>query len=238
VDYLLDDTGAAAAQQPGDTAGVTPLFDGESRCERFTQRVLRFGPGSSLERRDSAADEVLYVLAGSGDAELGGDPVELHPGTAAFVPSGTPWHVSRAEGLEVLSVLVHEPLPGPAEPAVLDVAASDDGVATAGRQFRLLATPEVGCASVTQFVGYIPVGRAPDHFHAYDEVVYVLEGEGALHIGGETAALRPGSAVHLPARLVHCLENTGPGEMQVLGVFRPAGSPAEAYYPDGTRAQY
>jgi hypothetical protein len=37
---------------------------------------------------------------------------------------------------------------------------------------------------------------------------------------------------------VHCLENVGPGEMQVLGVFRPAGSPAEAYYPDGTQAPY
>jgi hypothetical protein len=26
--------------------------------------------------------------------------------------------------------------------------------------------------------------------------------------------------------------------MRVLGVFRPAGSPAEAYYPDGTPAVY
>jgi hypothetical protein len=26
--------------------------------------------------------------------------------------------------------------------------------------------------------------------------------------------------------------------MRVLGVFRPAGSPAEAYYPDGTGAKY
>jgi hypothetical protein len=26
--------------------------------------------------------------------------------------------------------------------------------------------------------------------------------------------------------------------MRVLGVFRPAGSPAEAYYPDGTGAPY
>ena len=114
----------------------------------------------------------------------------------------------------------------------------EEGAATAGRHFRLLATPERGCASATQFVGFIPVGRAPDHFHRYDEVVYVLQGEGALHIDGETAPLRPGSAVHLPAGLVHCLENTGPGEMHVLGVFRPAGSPAEAYYPDGTRARY
>jgi nitroreductase len=57
-------------------------------------------------------------------------------------------------------------------------------------------------------------------------------------LGGETEPLRPGTAIHLPARLVHCLENTGPGEMHVLGVFRPAGSPAVAYYPDGTQAQY
>ena len=64
----------------------------------------------------------------------------------------------------------------------------------------------------------------------------MLAGEGALHIAGESAPLRPGSAVHLPARIVHSLENAGPGEMQVLGVFRPAGSPAEAYYPDGTQA--
>ena len=41
---------------------------------------------------------------------------------------------------------------------------------------------------------------------------------------------------NLPARLIHCLENAGPGEMRVLGVFRPAGSPAEAYYPDDSPA--
>ena len=83
---------------------------------------------------------------------------------------------------------------------------------------------------------YVLVGRAPDHFHRYDEVVYVLGGEGAFHVDGESAALHAGSCVHLPARLVHCLENHGPDEMRVLGVFRPAGSPAEAYYPDGSAA--
>jgi mannose-6-phosphate isomerase-like protein (cupin superfamily) len=121
---------------------------------------------------------------------------------------------------------------------VIDVESQEAGAATAGRRFRLLAHPEVGCDSVTQFVGYIPVVRAPDHFHTYDEVVYVLQGDGLLHIDGEKAPVGPGTAIHFPARLVHCLENTGPGEMQVLGVFRPAGSPAEAYYPDGRKAEY
>jgi mannose-6-phosphate isomerase-like protein (cupin superfamily) len=216
--------------------GETQLFGPERGCAEFEQRLLRFSE-SSEGRVNDADDEVLYVLSGSATATVGADRCGLAPGSAVFVAQGTTWRVDEVDRLEVLSVLIREPLPARGH-AVLDVAGTEADAATAGRMFRLLATPEVGCASVTQFVGYIPVGRAPDHFHTYDEVVYVLEGSGALHIGGETAALGPGSAVHLPARLVHCLENTGPGEMQVLGVFRPAGSPAEAYYPDGTQAQY
>jgi uncharacterized cupin superfamily protein len=119
---------------------------------------------------------------------------------------------------------------------VLDLNAVETGSATAGREFLLGARPEVGCASVTQFVGLVPPGRAPAHFHTYDEVIYILEGEGFLEVDGEQAPLRAGSCIHLPARLVHCLANTGDSELRLLGVFRPAGSPAEAYYPDGTLA--
>jgi mannose-6-phosphate isomerase-like protein (cupin superfamily) len=213
--------------------GETPLYGRERGCDEFEQDVLRFN-GPSEARASDSDDEVLYVLAGNGVADVGGERAELAPGTAVYVRHGTPWQVTEADGLEVLSVAVHDPLPSDSTHAIVGVEEVEVGAATAGRQFRLLAP----CSSATQFVGYIPVGRAPDHFHTYDEVVYVLEGEGALHIDGETAPLRSGSCVHLPARLVHCLENTGPGEMQVLGVFRPAGSPAEAYYPDGTKAVY
>jgi mannose-6-phosphate isomerase-like protein (cupin superfamily) len=210
-------------------APVTPLFT----VPEFCQRLLRFD-GESEERRDDGRDEVLYVLEGMGAATVGGEPQELRPGTGVFVARGTPWRVESASGLKVLSVLVEEPLPAAASHAV--IAGGERDTATAGREFTLLAHPENGCASVTQFVGYIPAGRAPDHFHRYDEVVYVLAGEGAFHVDGESAPLRAGSCIHLPARLIHCLENHGPGEMQVLGVFRPAGSPAEAYYPDGSPA--
>jgi mannose-6-phosphate isomerase-like protein (cupin superfamily) len=220
------------ALQPGES----PLFGPERGCREFEQRVLRFdGPGGGAPAGE--ADEVLYVLRGSGRATVGGEQIELSPGTAVYRAARTPWRVDGGDGLEVLSVLVREPLAG--DGTMYAVIGRDDasfGEATAGRMFRLLATPEHGCASATQFVGYIPVGRAPDHYHRYDEVVYVLEGEGTLHVDGETAPLRAGTCVHLPAGLVHCLENSGPGELQVLGVFRPAGSPAEAYYPDGTPA--
>jgi mannose-6-phosphate isomerase-like protein (cupin superfamily) len=215
------------AEESGDPE--TPLFT----VPEFRQRLLRFdGPGD--ERRDDERDEVLYVLEGGATATVGSKQQELRPGTGVFVARGTPWRVESAENLKLLSVLVEQPLPASAGHAV--IAAGERGTATAGREFTLLAHPENGCASVTQFVGYIPPGRAPDHFHLYDEVVYVLAGEGAFHVDGESAALQAGSCVHLPARLIHCLENHGPGEMQVLGVFRPAGSPAEAYYPDGSAA--
>jgi len=208
---------------------VLPLIT----CPEFEQRLLRF-EGDREERRDDGRDEVLYVLEGSAVATVGGDAQPLEPGTGVFVSRGTPWRIDSAQALRLLSVLVEEPLPATAGHAV--IAAGERGAATAGREFTLLARPENGCESVTQFVGHIPPGRAPEHFHRYDEVVYVLAGEGAFHVDGESAPLRAGSCVHLPAELVHCLENHGPSEMQVLGVIRPAGSPAEAYYPDGSTA--
>jgi mannose-6-phosphate isomerase-like protein (cupin superfamily) len=210
-------------------AEVTPLFT----VPEFRQRLLRFDAGSD-ERKDDERDEVLYVLDGSALATVGDEKLELEPGTGVFVARGTTLGVEAAEGLKLLSVLVEDPLPASSTHAV--IASGERGPATAGREFTLLAHPDSGCESVTQFVGHIPPGRAPDHFHKYDEVVYVLEGEGAFHAEGESAALRAGSCVHIPARLVHCLENHGPEEMHVLGVFRPAGSPAEAYYPDGSAA--
>ena len=191
----------------------------------FTQRLVLL----TGELGGHDADELVFVLGGTGRAEIDGEERLLRPGIALSIPAGIRW--SAAGGARALSVLVHDPDPS-AGPAVVDCAAVEKGTATAGRQF-VLGAP---CPSATQFIGLIPPGRAPDHFHRYDEVIYVLEGEGELVIDGETAALRPGSCIHLPKTLVHCLANTGGSEMRVLGVFRPAGSPAEAYYPDGTPA--
>jgi quercetin dioxygenase-like cupin family protein len=191
----------------------------------FTQRLVALaGDGG-----DVAADEVLYVLDGTGRIRIGGEEHPLRPGVAIFAPAGSRW---SADGTaRAVSVLVHDPEPD-GEAAVHDLGEAERGNATAGRQFVL----GPACPSATQFVGLIPPGRAPDHYHEYDEVIYVLEGKGELEVGGATTALGPGSCVHLPRTLVHCLANTGDSELRVLGVFRPAGSPAEAYYPDGTPA--
>jgi quercetin dioxygenase-like cupin family protein len=191
----------------------------------FSQRLVDLDG----ERPAAAADEVLYVLTGESRISLGGQEHLAQPGTAIFVAQGTAW--SATGDAQAISVLVHDPEPASGH-EVRDLNAVEKGTATAGRQFVL--GPD--CPSATQFVGLVPPGRAPDHYHEYDEVIYVLDGDGYVEIDGEQTPVRAGSCIHLPRRLVHCVANTGTSELRLLGVFRPAGSPAAAYYPDGTLA--
>ena len=100
---------------------------------------------------------------------------------------------------------------------------------TADRWYRVLVDDEVGSTQVTQFVGSIPPGRAPDHFHNYEEVLFILEGEGRMWAGNTNTPIAPGSCIYLPKGQVHCVENTGTGELRLLGVFYPAGSPSVRY---------
>ena len=81
----------------------------------------------------------------------------------------------------------------------------------------------------TQFVGAIPPGRAPDHFHLYEEVICILDGTGVMWAGATSAPIAAGSCIFLPRRQRHCIENTGSTELRLLGVFYPAGSPAVRY---------
>jgi mannose-6-phosphate isomerase-like protein (cupin superfamily) len=100
---------------------------------------------------------------------------------------------------------------------------------TGDRWYRVLVDHGIGSEQVTQFVGSIPPGRAPDHFHEYEEVLFILRGTGRMWTGEMNTPVGPGSCVYLPRGQVHCVENTGDGELRLLGVFYPAGSPAVRY---------
>jgi mannose-6-phosphate isomerase-like protein (cupin superfamily) len=209
------------------------------------QRIIHVEPGSTAGFPPASGDDVLFVLAGEGRVRLGAGDEDhaLVPETGVYVRPGESYEIV-ADGertLELLAVEVPDPPSGSAvgeRRVTLQVHDAEAQQATANREFRLVVTPEAGCPSVTQFVGYIPVGRAPDHFHRYDEVLYILRGEGVLHIGDSHERVGAGACIHFSPELVHSLENSGSEPMHVLGVFRPAGSPSEAYYPDGTRATY
>src|ERR1700738_557200 len=59
--------------------------------------------------------------------------------------------------------------PPPARPPLVRLA-DRPAQPTADRWYRVLVDDEIGSTQATQFVGSIPPGRAPDHFHQYEEV--------------------------------------------------------------------
>lgn len=218
---------------------IRPTFGPATGCDLLEQSVVSVPPCGRTARSTGAAEEVLYVLEGAGVLRCGEQEHELEADAGASLTPGSKYTIesSAARRLELVSVRLLAPASGEApDVSVCTRDEQESGTATADRAFRLVSGPETGCHSATQFVGIIPPGRAPDHYHHYDEVLYVLGGTGVLHLADSATPVAAGSCIHLPARLQHSLENAGSGPLEVVGVFRPAGSPSEAYYPDGTPA--
>jgi mannose-6-phosphate isomerase-like protein (cupin superfamily) len=227
--YVVYEGQVAERREDGDTALVRTTIDASAGCERLEQRVIRFAPGRSRPRRLGDRQEVLYVSSGEGTVHVAGEAHPLEPGTGVYVAAGEEYEVENAGRGELVVVSVTAPQEHDAPPRGRIVRWADRPTlpATPNRKFRFLVNEDTGCLDVTQFVGLIPPGRAGMHSHTYDEVVYVLEGDGVLHIDGEEPTpLVPGSCIHLPPLLEHSLENVGDVPMRVLGVFHPSGDPA------------
>jgi mannose-6-phosphate isomerase-like protein (cupin superfamily) len=224
---LVREHEAPEHREPGDNATVRVTLDASVGCRNVTQRVLRFDAGRSTTRV-TGCEEVWFVVAGRGTLLVGDRRHQLEPELGVLLDPGVAWAVeTRDGGLVVVAVQVpgaDEPV-ADRQPAIVRVA-DQEAITTGDREFRILVDPEVGCRGVTQFVGWIPPGRAPTHHHTYEEVVYVLGGEGLLHLDEGTRPIGAGSCLHLPPPVEHCLENTGTTPLRVLGVFHPAGSPA------------
>lgn len=229
--YVVSEQAVQGHSEPGDTAEVRVAIDASCGCERLEQRVIRFRAGRSAERRLDGRQEVLYVAAGTGTVEVNGERHSLEPDTGVYLAPGDRFAIENAgpSELHIVSVTapVEEPRVGDGARGVTVRAADRPALpASPNREFRYLVNQDLGCRDVTQFVGLIPPGRAPMHSHTYDEVVYVVEGEGELHLGGVIRPIAAGSCIHLPPLEEHCLENTKDKPMRVLGVFHPSGDPA------------
>jgi mannose-6-phosphate isomerase-like protein (cupin superfamily) len=217
--------------EPGaaDTARTRSTIGPQQGCPRLEQHVVRFGPGMSRARELGSLQAVLYVVDGSGRLHVEGRVEELVPLMGAYVAAGESFAVENSGDEDLVVVLVTAPAEysvPPADGRTVRWADRESLPASPNREFRYLVNEDVGCRDVTQFVGVIPHGRAPMHSHTYDEVIYVLDGDGVLHLDGKETPIAAGTCIHLPPLEEHCLENRGSEPMRVLGVFHPAGSPA------------
>ena len=208
------------------------------------QTINGYSTGRSPTLVNPQAEEVLYAASGRGVCRISGFDYELEPGVGAYVPAGAPYSIENrgSEKLLVVSTccpeddqrhIVSEPQSasgarGEAPPRV--VREQDrEPMPVSDRHFKLMVDKDLGCQRVTQFVGYIPPSKAPFHYHTYEEVIYILEGSGIVHVEQGDCEFGPGTSIFLPIGLRHCLENPGPDPVRLLGVFYPSGSPGAAY---------
>jgi quercetin dioxygenase-like cupin family protein len=238
----VSDTRTTTAET-GDGVERWPLVPPE-RGSELALDALRIAPAAAVSLTDPLHDTELFVHAGSGEVELGGARHRFSAIASAFVPCGAEARlIAGDEGVTAVRVTLganvdlHAPMGDAAAVVALDAVAP--GKATGARAFQVLHGPHNGSTRGTTFVGYIPPGKAPWHYHLYDEVLWVLRGTGRLHLGDTTEQLSTGSSFRLHARDVHIVENTDPvTELAILGIFTPAGSPSAAYLEPGVAAAY
>jgi mannose-6-phosphate isomerase-like protein (cupin superfamily) len=233
--FVVAEEDVEATRREGDTAREKLILGEHNGSQHLEQRVVRYATGRSLPRGDANRDELLYVVTGAGTLELDGEPHPLEPESGVYVRAGESYTIENGGPGELVVVTTSVPVEHvyrPPRQVVVRFSDRPELRADAKRTFRYLVNQEAGCLDATQFVGIVEPCRAPDHSHSYDELGYIVEGEGFAHIGGASIPLKPGSCFHLPPEQVHCIENTGPGTMRILGVFHPSGDPASRVYED------
>jgi len=231
--YVVHERELESRRDGGDTASRAVAIDARAGSELLELHVTRYDPGRSLPRALQGVQEILYAASGRGRLVVDDQAHELEAGTGVYLAAGESYEVESRGPEELLTVSVIAPQTNgatPVGPRTVRLADQPLLSASGDREFRYLVTEELGCRDMTQFYGVIAPGRAPDHSHVYDEVIYVLEGEGVLHGDGEDRPVSAGSCIHLPPLYVHSLENSGDKPMQIVAVFQPAGDPASRAY--------
>jgi mannose-6-phosphate isomerase-like protein (cupin superfamily) len=61
-----------------------------------------------------------------------------------------------------------------------------------------------------------------EHRLRTSEVYYIIEGEGTMHINGESAPVRPGSTVYIPPMAKQSITNSGKRDLRFICIVDPA----------------
>jgi CDGSH-type Zn-finger protein/quercetin dioxygenase-like cupin family protein len=97
------------------------------------------------------------------------------------------------------------------------------------RYFQMLVDKSIGSDVVTQFIGEIPLSKAPPHRHFYEESLIILRGHGCMWTERKKAPVEAGDVIFLPRKQLHSLQCTDPGGMLVVGVIYPGDNPTINY---------
>ena len=201
--------------------------------------------GDSTPIQSLGKDTLIFVREGSASLLIDSEIHEVSENTAALVKSGSTFHWKNGKSLKAFEISVpNKTFPfarkNTVEPKnytpVIKQGKVSKEEATGNREYEVLYDANNGSGSATMFIGFIPTSGAPTHYHLYDEVCHIVRGGGELHVGNTVQKIEAGSTFAVSPRLLHSIVNNRDEDLWILGIFRPAGSPAAAYYPDGRPA--
>ncbi len=125
--------------------------------------------------------------------------------------------------------------PGPVTGGVPFIAHENEAplVPLGAQKIQVVMDPEAGGSSrLTIGRSHWPAGGSgPPHVHeGWEEMFYVLSGEGQLQAGEERYALRPGMVVCVPERVPHCVAWVGEDGLEMVFLLAP-GVPGRVLSP-------
>jgi len=223
-------------------------IDKKQGCKNLIQSILYVKNTPVIFNKTKVSQRVGYVISGKIKIKYEGDYLKqainktftLAAGNSFLIPEGTESILSNLDDNYSMILLVKSPQDEFTKLKkakidnfnenllIVNKDAQQNLPAGEDRYFKLMIDPHFGSKYVTQFLGYIKKIKAPFHDHTYDEAIYILEGEGVVHHDNLQTKIKKGSSVYLPPGTIHRLENKNKDvELQLLGVFCPAGSPAD-----------
>ena len=217
-------------------------------AENMSVYSYKLASGANAEITDELQDQYLYIQEGEVEVQIDGKSAKLKEAGAAFAKAGEKISIT---GTFDSAVVLNTKVPSPKTPWAASIQKSGSGTreyfthigaksneaATGSREFEVLFNSDNGSTGATMFVGFIPSSGAPSHYHLYDEACVIVSGKGALVTPNHgEQALKKGSAFHVSNRYLHAIHNPNPEDLWILGIFRPEGTAAAAFYPDGTPA--
>ncbi|MHB0885778.1 MAG: cupin domain-containing protein [Bacillota bacterium] len=125
--------------------------------------------------------------------------------------------------------------PGPVTGGIPYIAHESEAplVPFGAQMMQVVMDPEAGGSSrLTIGRSHWPAGGSgPLHAHeGWEEMFYVLSGEGQLQVGEERYALRPGMVVGVPERVPHCVAWVGEKGLEMVFLLAP-GVPGRVLSP-------
>ena len=183
---------------------------------------------------------VLFVAAGDGAIEIGGQRFAVGPLTGVYIRPNEAYRIIAASPMQVFisngpgseDLVWLENMPAHFEKEhPLRCAAVDPSQRQrmAERYYQLLVNRAHSSTVVTQFIGKIPLSKAEPHRHLYEEALIFLNGAGVVWTEKTKTRVGPGDVLFLPRKQLHSVQCTTPGGFDVVGVIYPGDNPAINY---------